>query len=148
MVVTRTGASTRRRYSCLCTDGTDATPFVAHTSPSLLSLLLRERGRMDGGGEGQANATNRSDCRCNCTRLCRVAFPLGCDKQRITRDPRSREPWRQMLKLNRLNDAMRTRRPDRPIVNKHVSYKRYFNETFIKTFIVPQPNNDFGYTNR
>lgn len=27
-------------------------------------------------------------------------------------------------------------------------YKKYFNETFIKIFIVPKTNNDFGYTNR
>lgn len=26
--------------------------------------------------------------------------------------------------------------------------KEYFNETFIKIFIVPKTNNDFGYTNR
>lgn len=27
-------------------------------------------------------------------------------------------------------------------------YEEYFNETFIKIFIVPKTNNDFGYTNR
>lgn len=27
-------------------------------------------------------------------------------------------------------------------------YEEYFNETFIKTFIMPKTNDDFGYTNR
>lgn len=27
-------------------------------------------------------------------------------------------------------------------------YEEYFNETFIKIFIMPKTNDDFGYTNR